>query len=109
MFEYKGYISKIVDGDTFICNVDLGFNVWIHERFRLKDVLVPEKREDLDAWDEMKRFAEEKFYIKPVTIKTHKLDKYGRYVAELFQTDGVSINDKITAHIKEYLDDRANK
>ena len=109
MFEYNGFVSRVVDGDTVICEVDLGFNVITKQRFRLKDVLVPEKRDDDEAWDEMKQFVEVKFGKQYVEIKSFKLDKYGRYVAILTDRSGRSVNDQITEHLQEYLDARANK
>ena len=28
---YKATLVKIIDGDTFDCDIDLGFNVWMHK------------------------------------------------------------------------------
>lgn len=44
MYEYKAIIVNVVDGDTFDMNIDLGFNIHIHERVRLLNIDTPENR-----------------------------------------------------------------
>ena len=44
MYEYKAVIVNVVDGDTFDMNIDLGFNIHIHERVRLLNIDTPENR-----------------------------------------------------------------
>jgi len=39
---YKASVAKVIDGDTVDLIVDLGFHVFIKERFRLVGVSVPE-------------------------------------------------------------------
>jgi len=90
MHEYKCRITKVVDGDTVDCSIDLGFGIWIHnERVRLHGIDTPESRT---------RDLEEKkcgIYAKqcvetflPVdsdqVLKTHKdkVGKYGRILGE---------------------------
>jgi micrococcal nuclease len=42
---YKATLVKIIDGDTFDCDIDLGFNVWMHkQRVRLYNIDTPESR-----------------------------------------------------------------
>ena len=90
MHEYKCRITKVVDGDTVDCSIDLDFGIWIHnERVRLHGIDTPESRT---------RDLEEKkcgIYAKqcvetflPVdsnqVLKTHKdkVGKYGRILGE---------------------------
>ena len=44
MYKYKAVIVNVVDGDTFDMNIDLGFNIHIHERVRLLNIDTPENR-----------------------------------------------------------------
>ena len=44
-YEYKVKITRIVDGDTMDCDIDLGFGVWLHkERVRVYGIDTPESR-----------------------------------------------------------------
>ena len=44
-YEYKAKITRVVDGDTMDCDIDLGFGVWIHkERVRIYGIDTPESR-----------------------------------------------------------------
>lgn len=43
MYEYHCNIVRVVDGDTLVVDVDLGFKVWLHGvSMRLSDVSAPE-------------------------------------------------------------------
>ena len=43
-FRYKAILRRIVDGDTLICDVDLGFKVYTTQRVRLWGINTPETR-----------------------------------------------------------------
>lgn len=38
-----GTLERVIDGDTVIVNVDLGFSVWTRQRFRLYGIQAPER------------------------------------------------------------------
>lgn len=45
MYEYRCKILRVVDGDTVDVDIDLGFNIWVHnERMRLYGIDAPETR-----------------------------------------------------------------
>ena len=45
MYEYIVEVTRVIDGDTFEGNIDLGFNVVMHDQiFRLYDIDTPESR-----------------------------------------------------------------
>ena len=49
MYEYKAKLIRVIDGDTIDCYLDLGFNIILKERVRLKGIDTPETRtRDLD-------------------------------------------------------------
>lgn len=86
-FTYNAFVKDVIDGDTLVLSVDLGFRVYQLDRFRLKGVNTPEtigrsKKKGLAA----KLFVIGMVLGKEVTIKTHKdeNDKYGRFLAEVF-------------------------
>ena len=37
MFTYSAWVTRVIDGDTFEANVDLGFRIQINETFRVYD------------------------------------------------------------------------
>ena len=103
MYEYKAQVLRIIDGDTLVVNIDLGFDVWIHnEVIRLNGIDTPEVR----TTDPVEKFfgTLAKNRIKEyldndgaggaagaagaagaVTLvsKTFKKEKYGRVTADL--------------------------
>ena len=90
LYQYKGTIKKIVDGDTMDVMLDLGFNTFRLERLRLARINCPEMGtpEGQTAKDTVKVFEG-----LDVLISTKKTDKYGRYIAEVNITvDNVKFN-----------------
>jgi micrococcal nuclease len=97
---YSATIVNVVDGDTVDARVDLGFNVSIDVRFRLVGVNTMETR-DKDPIKKAlalkaKEYLKELILNKEVVLKSHKTDKYGRWLAEIFY-DGNSVNGRLIA------------
>lgn len=91
MFQYKAVITNVVDGDTFDMDIDLGFNIHIHERVRLLDIDTPEKfGEEKQLGLIVKEYAESKFLGKEVIIKSEKVDtaastdSFGRWLVGVY-------------------------
>ena len=100
MFQYKAYITNVVDGDTFDVNIDLGFHIHIYERVRLLDVDTPEKFGDEKHLGLiMKKYAINNFLYREVVIKSEKADKaadtdsFGRWLVHVTTEDGRNICD----------------
>ncbi len=82
MHYYKAIIENVIDGDTVLARVDLGFNVWVSQRFRFRGINAAEMG---DGGEAAKQFVIDKLKdIRFVIIKTYKVDSYGRYVGDLF-------------------------
>ena len=88
---YKAHITRVVDGDTFHADVELGFDVSIKEVFRLYGIDTPETyrpRNELErehgkqATDAVKAWMEGD----NVVIQTYKDrgGKYGRMLADVW-------------------------
>lgn len=99
MFQYKATITNVVDGDTFDMDIDLGFNIHIHERVRLLDIDTPEKfGAEKDLGLIVKDYAEKNFLNKEVIIKSEKAniaastDSFGRWLVRV-NIDGKDICD----------------
>lgn len=90
MYEYKAVITNVVDGDTFDMDIDLGFNIHIHERVRLLDVDTPEKfGKEKELGLIVKQYATDMFLGKEVVIKSEKAnvaantDSFGRWLVRV--------------------------
>ena len=89
MYTYKAKLVRIVDGDTVFLEVDLGFHLKATMDFRLVGLNTPEivgvnKTAGLVAKAELERLLG----LGPVTVKTQKSDKYGRWLADLYVQTG---------------------
>jgi micrococcal nuclease len=102
MYHYKiKKINKVIDGDTVDLDIDLGFNISITQRVRLKDINAPEVR-TLDLEEKAKGFASKEWLEKELAkpgewiIETFKEDKYGRTLGILYLVgEPVTVNEKM--------------
>ena len=87
MYTYKATIVRVIDGDTVVLNIDLGFKIHHISPCRLAGINAPE----MNSKDEKVRAAAvaSKEYLMgllpeemEVTIVSKKLDKYGRPVVD---------------------------
>ena len=102
MHEYKAKVTKIIDGDTIRCDIDLGFDiVMANQTIRLFGIDTPESRT---------RDKEEKFYGNIskqflndycpkgsyITLRTHldKKGKFGRILGEII-VNKVNLNEQM--------------
>lgn len=76
---------RVIDGDTFDVQVDLGFEVLRRYRLRLADVDAPENKTPEGA--EAARYVVERLAASTmVVVQTVRVDLHGRYVAHVFYT-----------------------
>ena len=106
MYEYNCKIVRVIDGDSIILDIDLGFSHWIHgQSIRLYGVDCPEcrsrdkeeKAAGLAAKDFVKRLLHDGGTY---TLTTKEKGKFGRYLGTIYLTEETSINDAL---IKERL------
>jgi len=102
MYKYKARLVRVVDGDTIDCILDLGFDVSIKERVRLKGLDTPETRtKDLNEKRlglEAKKFVEDMFQDKgnDVIIETeYRRGKYGRTIGTITFQDDTVLNEML--------------
>ena len=95
MYSYKAYVTKVYDGDTITCTIDLGFGVLLKDRkIRLANIDAPELRGISNHKGILSRdFLRDKILGKEIVIKTEKdkTGKYGRYIGEIY-LKGQNIN-----------------
>ena len=98
MHEYNCTIRRVVDGDTVDVDIDLGFDMWVHnERVRLYGIDTPESRtRDLEekkaglfAKDVVLHYLPEG---SKQVLRTHKdkVGKYGRVLGEFVIYDSLA-------------------
>jgi micrococcal nuclease len=109
-YTYKATAVRVIDGDTVVLDVDLGFDITKRMTFRLHGIDAPELR--TNAGKAAKCFLIESIAsaaVKWLIVRSikDKADKYGRYLCILSLDDPkevLTINAKMVAngHAKEY-------
>jgi endonuclease YncB( thermonuclease family) len=100
-YVYKATIERVVDGDTLIAVVDLGFQVLKRQRLRLASIDTPEL--GTRKGDRARELLQHELArVDFVILKTDKIDLYGRYVAHVFYAPGQKDKQRIFAE-GEYL------
>lgn len=92
LYVYKAVVENVVDGDTLLTRIDLGFAVWVEQRIRFRGINTAELTHNgvpiANAEEravKAKEFVADKLKDIPfVVIKTYKTDMYGRFVADVF-------------------------
>ncbi len=85
-YTYNSTVTRVIDGDTLQVEVDLGFNTWRHERFRLAHINCPET--STPEGKAVKAFVTEWASKQTAFVAMSKgQDKYGRWVAVIWGDD----------------------
>lgn len=100
LYVRSAVVERVIDGDTVVLDVDLGFYLTTKQTVRIAYINAPEvtgeqKADGLNA----------KFWLEgvlppgaKVTVQTVKpKDKYGRYLATIMLYDGSYVHDLIVA------------
>lgn len=82
MYEYNARVTRVVDGDTVDCEIDLGFFVSTRQRIRLAHIDAPERGQQ---GHDNARIALEALVIgKALRLRTEKTSKWGYWLGELY-------------------------
>ena len=97
MYEYRGYVRKVYDGDTITVDIDLGFGIHFNgQKLRLLRINAPEVRGEqrphgLVSRDALRNLIGNKWVV--IRTTRDKKGKYGRWLAEVFvDLDDTQIN-----------------
>ncbi len=83
LYTYRTTVKRVVDADTLIVKVDVGFGVHIRQRLRLRGIDAPEI--GTAAGREAKAYVQAVLAKCPCpVIKTYGSDKYDRYLVDVF-------------------------
>ena len=89
MYEYRATCLRIIDGDTVVARIDLGFHIAVEKTLRLSGVNCPpcrtkdliEKRKGMAAKGRVADLMEENGF--QFTMKSFGTGKYGRVIANI--------------------------
>lgn len=91
MYTYAARLVRVIDGDTVVLDLDLGFKLWrLNESYRLARIDAPEMA--TAGGPPAKAALEDYLAGKALKVVTSKGDKYGRYLVELL-ADNANAND----------------
>ena len=116
MYQYKAYVTKVYDGDTITCDIDLGFGILLKkQKLRLAGINTPEVRgPGKEVGQYVRDIVAQKIYNKWIIIHTakDKKGKYGRWLATVYYHDeqndySLSLNDWLVneGHAVFYMKD----
>lgn len=104
LYHYNAKADRVIDGDTAVLVMDLGFRMFTVASCRLAGIDTPELNSS-DIEQRTKAQAARTAlmgYImdKTLVVRSEKLDKYGRPVVTIFVQDGedwVNVNEQMVA------------
>ena len=89
MYQYAAELIRVVDGDTVVLDVDVGFNIKVLTKFRLANIDAPEIE---TAAGKLSRAWLMEAMKGKLRIDSLGLDKYGRWLA-VVHCNGININE----------------
>lgn len=82
-YTYKAYVERVIDGDTLLVYIALGFGLGARQRVRLRGIDAPEI--DTNEGKRARQCVVRALAQCPfIVIKTEKSDKYDRYLSDVF-------------------------
>lgn len=105
-YTYKAKVVRVIDGDTIVADIDLGFRTWLHgEHLRLFGINTPENNTvEGKAVTEVVRARIEGKTVFLCTIKAKRSDaestgSFGRYLVVVYES-GENLNEWLLANGK---------
>lgn len=101
-YKYNGIVTKVIDGDTLVITVDLGFDIYSKVRFRLWGLDTPEKTSKIPEVrliaSQATEFVKSTVDGKTVLVESVEKDKYGRWLAKVHIDElQPSLNEQLVA------------
>lgn len=95
VFQYAARIERVIDADTLLASIDLGFRVWLKAPIRLYKFYAPELSTPEGV---LAKAAVEQILAgaKTITVRSRKAESYQRVLADVF-VNGESIADILVA------------
>ncbi len=80
-YTYRAEVLRVVDGDTLLAQVELGFGVAIAARLRLRGMDAPPL--DSPGGAEARDALASKYQGRKIWIRFYKMDRYGRALVDV--------------------------
>lgn len=95
MWEYQAALAHVIDGDTYVLDIDLGFNVSTRQHIRLKGAYCPELHDA--AGPAARDCAASLLTGAALTVITERdpVRSFERYVATVILPDGRNLADAL--------------
>lgn len=99
-------VERVIDGDTVVMAIDLGNKITWRDSFRLMGIDTPERGQP--GYASATAYLAGLIGVGLSRVTTHKPDKYGRWLADLFiETDGGELHVNrlmvVEGYAKEYF------
>jgi len=95
-YTYAATVDRVVDGDTLLALIEVGFGIIVRDRLRLRGINCPEL--STPEGEYAKKYVEKLLPAgSAIVLKSHKCktDIYGRFVADVFFQEGVDDPDAV--------------
>jgi micrococcal nuclease len=84
-YQYRATMTRVIDGDTCVCQVDLGFEVFVSLKIRIRGVDTPERGED--GWLEAGQFLRQFLDVPLILVSVKDKRSFERWVVDLYRED----------------------
>ncbi len=96
LYTYQAMVERVIDGDTMIVHINMGFDCWCVEKLRFRGIDAPEKTTALGQ--KARQFVKDRLNSSPcLIVRTFKQEKYGRFLADIFYKKGCDNPDEVAA------------
>ncbi|UXU56827.1 thermonuclease family protein [Staphylococcus agnetis] len=82
LYIFKAKVLRVIDGDTLVIDLDMGFETHTIKRVRLLGVDTPERGKP--GYNEAKAFTTQVVLDNDVYVQTYQSDAFGRYLADVW-------------------------
>ena len=82
LYMFNAHVDRVIDGDTIVVTIDLGFDVFAKRKVRLLNVDTPERGQI--NYQEATDFTKSKIYNKNIILQTYKDDTFGCYLGVIW-------------------------
>lgn len=90
---FRGQVRRIIDADSIVVRVDLGFNVNVNINVRVLGVNAPEARSA--EGEAASLYAMTLLAESPITLRTEHDRSFARWLADVWLPDGTSYADRL--------------
>ena len=90
-YTYEAILDRVIDGDTLLVVIEVGFRIKVHDKLRLRGIDTPEL--GTPEGERAKKFVQRLLPVgSTMIIKSHKsrMDNHGRFVVDVFYRAGAT-------------------